>query len=159
MTDTRLPDTWLLNPQLDKLSDGAWRALTRALMFCDQQGTDGELDELYLQHVYPYGTYQGYLKELEQIDWLRKTETGYVIPDWEAKGQSLAAQVELWRANARERQRRSRESKKKAQNATVTSDVGRDLGQDTLGQERSGKANYGETVWPEVAQPAGGSGG
>ena len=72
--------------------------------------------------------------------------------------QAPAAQVELWRANARDRQRRSRESKKKPQSASVTSDVTRDLGLEQ-DRNRTGQAKYREIDWPEVAQPGGGSRG
>lgn len=157
MTDTRLPDSWLLKPDLDRLSDGAWRVLTRALIFCNQQGTDGEIDALYMRYVYPFGPSDTFLAELEEIDWLVKTDRGYLIPDWEGKGQSTAAQVAAWRENARIRQRRSREKKQTAQSQAASREVTRDVGQERIGQVRKGQANYGKVSWPEVRKPGEGS--
>ena len=153
MTDTRLPDKWLLNPALDKLSHGAWRLFTRALMFCNQQGTDGEIERLYMHHVYPWGDYSDFVKELVRIGWMEITDDAFVIPGWEEKGQSSAAQVEHWRAQSRERQQRSRDKKKSSTAAQATGDVTRDVGQDRTGQDRSGQAKYEETIWPEVRKP------
>lgn len=152
MTDTRLPDHWLLNPVLDKLSDGAWRALTRTLMFCNQQGTDGEIESLYLHHVYPWSDPEPFLQELVDIGWLEKTERGYLVPDWEAKGQSTAAQVALWRENSRLRQQKRRSRVKASQSGGVTADVTRDVGQEQA-SDRQGQDFYGGTSWPTVSIP------
>lgn len=157
MTDTRLPDHWLLNPKLDRLSDGAWRVLTRTLMFCNQQGTDGEIESLYLHHVYPWGNPEPFLQELINIGWLQKNENGYSVPDWEGKGQATAAQVAAWRESARIRQRRSRERKQTPQSQVVSGDVTRDVGQEQ-DRNRTGQAKYEETIWPEVRKPGEGSG-
>ena len=160
MTDTRLPDPWLLKPDLDKLSDGAWRVLTRAFMFCNQQGTDGHIDALYMKYVYPFGPSETFVAELEQINWLVKTEGGYLIPDWEAKGQTSAAQMELNRENSRLRARKSREKAKAPQRPVVTGDVTRDamrdVGQERKGQERTGQVNYDSLSWPEIKKPGSG---
>jgi hypothetical protein len=156
MTDTRLPDKWLLNPTLDKLSDGAWRVLTRALMFCNQQGTDGEIESVYMKYVYPWGDFSSYADELVEIGWLVPFENGFRIPGWEAKGQATAAQVELWLENQRLRQRKHRRKTKQATGRGATRDVTRDVGQDRSGQDRSGQDNYGEVSWPEVMKPGSG---
>jgi hypothetical protein len=153
MTDTRLPDKWLLNPDLDNLSHGAWRLFTRALMFCNQQGTDGEILALYMRHIYPWGEYSDYVQELAVIGWMEITDKGFVIPGWQEKGQSTAAQVEHWLAQSRERQQRSRDKKKGSTAPQPTGDVTRDVGQDRSGQDRSGQAKYEETIWPEVRKP------
>lgn len=150
MTDTRLPDAWLINPTLDKLSHGAWRLFTRALMFCNQQGTDGQIEEVCMRYIYPWGDWSDFVKELIEIGWMERTEFGFVIPGWEEKGQSTAAQVELYRENSRERQRRSREKRKGSKGRQHTGDITRDVGQDTLGQDTLGQATYEETVWPQV---------
>lgn len=152
VTDTRLPDHWLLNPTLDKLSDGAWRVLTRALMWCNQQGTDGEIESLYMRYLYPFDDPSAYLEELVEIGWLERTEKGFLIPDWEGKGQATAAQVNTWRQNARLRQQRSREKKRVSQSQVVTSEVTRDVGQEQE-QDRTGQDYYGKPVWPAVASP------
>ena len=153
MTDARLPDTWLLNPTLDKLSHEAWRFFTRALMYCNQQGTDGEIETLYLRYVWPYGDPSEQLLELMESGWLVETEKGFLIPDWVAKGQSLASEVEANKENNRLRQKRSREKKRVSENRSVTRDVTRDVGQDRRGQDTTGEANYEGAPWPEIRQP------
>lgn len=153
MTDARLPDKWLLNPTLDKLSHESWRFLTRALMYCNQQGTDGEIESLYLRYVWPYGDPSEHVLELLKIGWLVETEKGFLIPDWEDKGQSLASQVLANKEKARLRQQMSRKNRKTFQSGPVTGDVTRDVGQGRTGQERTGQDNYKETPWPEIRQP------
>lgn len=153
MTDTRLPDHWLLNPTLDKFSHEAWRLFTRALMYCNQQGTDGEIETLYMKYVWPYGDPSEHVLELLETGWLMGTERGFVIPDWEGKGQSPASQVLAYKENARLRQQKSREKRKSSDSEAVTSDVARDVGQARSGQDRSGQAIYQEAPWPEVRQP------
>lgn len=153
MTDSRLPDSWLLNPVLDKFSHEAWRLLTRALMFCNQQGTDGEIESLYLRHIWPWGDSSPYVMELIDSGWLEQTDAGFVIPGWEDKGQSPASQVAVYREKARLRQQKSRTTRRAAETRAVTSDVTRDVGQERTGQDTTGQANYKEASWPEIRQP------
>ena len=153
MTDARLPDSWLLNPTLDKLSHEAWRLFTRALMYCNQQGTDGEIETLYLRYVWPYGDPSEQLLELMESGWLVETEKGFLIPDWVAKGQSLASEVEAKRESNRLRQKNHRQKNKAPQDRSVTGDITRDVGQDRRGQDTTGKANYEEAPWPEIRKP------
>ena len=152
MTDTRLPDHWLLNPTLDKLSDGAWRVLTRTLMFCNQQGTDGEIESLYLRYVYPWADPEPFLQELLRSGWLEKTEKGFLIPGWEAKGQTTAAQVAFQKEKNRLKQQKHREKLKASHSEVVTSDVTRDVGQEQ-DRNRTGQDNYGGSSWPKVSIP------
>ena len=119
-------------------------------MFCNQQGTDGQIEGIYMRYVYPWGDASGFLSELIEIGWMEPTETGFVIPGWEDKGQATAAQVELWRENQRLRQQKHRQKTKQATGRGATRDVTRDVGQD-----RSGQDNYGEVSWPEVRKPGG----
>jgi len=106
MTDTRLPDSRLLNPALDKLSHEAWRLFTRALMFCNQQGTDGEIDPLYVRYIWPYGDASEPVDELLASGWFERKGELLLIPDWQAKGQSMADEVEAQRARKRKSSRR-----------------------------------------------------
>ena len=157
MTDSRLPDSWLLNPVLDKFSHEAWRLLTRALMFCNQQGTDGEIELLYLRHIWPWGDSSPYVMELIESGWLEQTDAGFVIPDWEDKGQSPASQVAVYREKARLRQQKSRTTKRASETRAVTSDVTRDVTRD-VGKATQGSATHGEASemresWPVVEIP------
>lgn len=153
MTDSRLPDSWLLNPVLDKFSHEAWRLFTRALMFCNQQGTDGEIESLYLRHIWPWGDSSPFILELIDSGWLEQTDAGFVIPGWEDKGQSPASQVAAYREKARIRQQKSRANKKASEMRAVTSDVTRDVGEERTGHDRKGQDTYEESLWPEVKQP------
>jgi len=152
MTDTRLPGHWLLHRDLDKLSDGAWRALTRALMFCNQQGTDGEIDTLYLYSIYPWGNPSSYLEELVAIGWLEKTERGYLVPDWDGKGQSTAAEVDAYHEKNRAKQKRYREKSKPIKSVPVTGDITGDVGEARL-KARQGEARTEEVSWPVIEIP------
>lgn len=152
MTDSRLPDHWLFNPELDKLSHEAWRVLTRALMYCNGQGTDGEIDTLFMRYVFPYGDWGPYVEELIQIGWMERTPQGLRIPDWEGRGQSPASQVRAYRENARLRQQKSRAKKKASENRSVTGDVTRDVGQEQ-DRNRTGQDSDKRTSWPAITKP------
>ena len=151
MTDTRLPEQWLFNPTMDKLSDGAWRVWTRALIWCNSQGTDGDIPSLYIKYTYPWGDPSEYVLELLDVGLLEQTENGFVILDWVRMGQSPASQVAAYKEKNRLRQQQSRERKRTQQTESVTDDVTRDVGQDT--QDTLGQANYGKATWPKVQQP------
>ena len=113
-------------------------------MYCNQQGTDGEIEILYLKYVWPYGDASEHLLELLDTGWLVETEKGFLIPDWEDKGQSPASQVLANKEKNRLRQQKSRESRKTSQSGPVTRDVMRDVGQDRRGQDTTGQDRTGQ---------------
>jgi hypothetical protein len=153
MTDSRLPEQWLLNPKMLELSDGAWRVFTNALMWCNSQGTDGDLPARYVKYTYPTGDPSEYVLELLDVGLLEQTEKGFMIPDWEGIGQSPAAQVAAYKENSRLRQQKSRDKKKSLQFASVTGDVTRDVGKATQGTDRQGEASDINVSWPVVEIP------
>ena len=136
-----------------ELSDGAWRVFTNALMWCNSQGTDGDLPSRYVKYTYPAGDPSEYVLELLDVGLLEQTEKGFVIPDWEDLGQSPASQVAAYRENSRLRQQKSREKKKTAQTGTVTGDVTRDVGKATQGSDTHGEASEMRESWPVVEIP------
>lgn len=152
MTDTRLPEQWLLNRDLDKLSDPAWRVLTRAMIYCNSQGTDGEIDEIYLHHIYPWADPRPYLEEIIVIGWMVPTRSGYLILDWEAKGQSTAAQMAEYREKSKLKQQRYRDKNKALRAVPVTGHVTGDVGQ-ARHQDRQGEASDMTVSWPVVEIP------
>ena len=154
MTDTRLPEQWLLNRDLDKLSHPAWRLLTRALMYCNSQGTDGEIDEIYRRYVFPWGDPSAEIEEIVAIGWMVKTSEGYQIPDWEGRGQSTAAEMAEYREKARAKQKRYRQARKELRTTPVTSDVTGYVGKDRH-KDRQGQASYTENSWPVAEIPKG----
>jgi hypothetical protein len=156
LTDTRLPEQWLLNRDLDKLSDAAWRVLTRAMIDCNSQGTDGEIDEMYLHHIYPWRDPRPHLEEIIAIGWMVRTGSGYLIPDWEAKGQSTAAQMDEYREKTRSKQQRYRDKNKAPTAAPVTDDVTGDVTGDVgeaRHKDRQGEASDMKVSWPVVEIP------
>lgn len=153
MTDSRLPEQWLLSPKMLELSDGAWRVFTNALMWCNSQGTDGDLPSRYVKYTYPTGDPSEYVLELLDVGLFEQVENGFVIPDWEGIGQSPAAQVAAYRENNRLRQQKSREKKRTSQASSVTSDVTRDVGKATQGADTHGDASEIRGSWPVIEIP------
>jgi hypothetical protein len=112
MVDTRLRGEWLHNPRFDDLSDPAWRLFTLAMMWSNQQGTDGEVPTRYLQMLHPDVGDEA-LPELEAAGVLETTEAGIAFLDWTTDlGQSAAEDVSRKRTEARERMRSLRESRR-----------------------------------------------
>jgi hypothetical protein len=153
MTDTRLPEQWLLSPKMLELSDGAWRVFTNALMWCNSQGTDGDLPSRYVKYTYPTGDSSEYVLELLSVGLFEKTENGFVLPDWVGMGQSPASQVAAYRENNRLRQQKLREKKKTPQVESVTGDVTRDVGKAPQGSDTQGEASDMKVSWPVVRIP------
>lgn len=157
MTDSRLPEQWLLNRDLDRLSDGAWRLFTRALMYCNSQGTDGKVDKVYFRYVYPWlDDPSPFIQEIVDVGWMIWTETGFTIPDWEGKGQTTAAQMAEYKNKNRLKAQRARDKKKTTESSSVPSDVPGDVPGD-VGQarpkDRQGEASDNEVSWPVVRIP------
>ena len=156
MTDTRLPEQWLFKRELDRLSDQAWRILTRAMMYCNSQGTDGEIDQMYLHLLYPWGDPKPHFEEIVAIGWMVPTATGYLILDWEGRGQTTAAEMAANREKNRVKQQKSRANKKAALASAVPGDVPSDVPGD-VGQarhkDRQGEASDNEVSWPVVHIP------
>jgi len=126
------------------------------LMFCNEQGTDGEIDTLYLYSIYPWGDPSSYLDEIVAIGWLRKTERGYLVPDWDGKGQSTAAEVAAYHEKNRAKQKRYREKSKALRSVPVTGDVTGDITGDVgeaRPQARQGEARTEEVSWPVIEIP------
>lgn len=137
MTDARLPGRWLVSPAFRALSDKAWRCLTEALMYCNEAGTDGVLEEASYPLV-RHSTDPATLDELKRAGLIIIGSTYLALPDWDTKlGQSTAEAVERQRAFNRDRQKRARErARSKAEAESVTRDKPREsLGQDRTGQE------------------------
>ncbi len=64
------------------------------------------------------------------------------IPEWVAKGQSLASEVEAKEGEQSSQAEEVQREKRASENRSVTRDVTRDVGQDRRGQDTTGEANY-----------------
>lgn len=123
MTDSRLRGEWLNSMKFDDLSDVAWRVFTGALMWCNENGTDGFVPTRYLKMLHPDGTRADAYAELVSASLWEQLPSGYRLQGWSgALGQSTANEVETYKANARERQQRwrDREREKKAKRVGFT---------------------------------------
>lgn len=128
MADARLRSEWLGQMVYEDLSDAAWRIFTSGLMWCVENGTDGEIPKRYLRYLHPDGRLDAANVELVQAGlWTERSET-FLFVDWVGKlGQSTNAQVEAYRERNRAKQERHRErarQRQAAQDATPpTSDA------------------------------------
>ena len=106
MTDARLRGEWVSSMKFDNLSDKAWRIFTGALMWSAENGTDGFIPDRYSKRLHPDGSDIQAEWELSEAGLWEKTRDadgnkGMQLVDWDgALGQSLAIQVETYRANA-----------------------------------------------------------
>lgn len=125
MTDARLRGEWLNSMKFDNLSDPAWRVFTSALMWSAENGTDGFIPGRYQNRLHPDGINNGAEAELIEAElWVKargeNEVKGYQLLDWDgALGQSTAVQVETYKANGRDRQRKFREKERQKLAKTV----------------------------------------
>ena len=131
MTDARLPDQWLGNPQFSGVSDGAWRAFTHALMWSNRYGTDGLIESQFLNHLLVDGDLKSHVLELIDSGLVLPSQDGYQIP-WVEYGQSPAETVQKQRLNNRIRKQRQKEKEGMRE---FTREGMREVGQDRQGQD------------------------
>lgn len=120
-TDARLPSHWLTDPDVDLLTDRAWRTFTGALMWSNGAGTDGRIPPNALRFLHPLGVDDPTAAELVTGGYWRSVEGGgYQVTEW-TRTQSLAAEVERLRENNRLRKQQQRQREREA--ALVTRDA------------------------------------
>jgi hypothetical protein len=135
MTDSRLPDQWLGNPDFDDMNDMTWRVFTGGLMWSNRNGTDGRIPKRYLRQLHPDGDHE------EAATWL--VTNGYWIDqndavqfvDWVGLGQSLAADVQRLRERKRVNQAEKRRRDKSHVTGDVTGDEVGDVGEARRGED------------------------
>ncbi|MBD8517077.1 hypothetical protein [Plantibacter sp. CFBP 8804] len=122
MTDARLRGQWLFQPHILSLSREAWHLYTRALMYGNEQGTDGLIPAHTLALIsmpYPFDP----VAADELVDaglWRRVDGGGYLIDDWTgAAGQTSAEEVERKRKMARDRQSAWRKSQAEKEDSST----------------------------------------
>lgn len=128
MTDSRLPGHWLTDMRYADLTDRAWRVLCGALMWSNEQGTDGIIPTRYLRNLHPDGDVDAAIAELEAAGILIRTDDGITLPGWsDPRGlrQSTSAQVEQYRSRKAANQSAYRQRRRSdSASGHVTGNVG-----------------------------------
>lgn len=143
MADTRLPDRWLLDKRMRTLSDAQWRLFTTALMYCNQQETDGAFDDDDLRML-PVDAPEAGIAALVDRNLVDRVGNHYQFVEWDGDlGQTTSAELDARREKNREKQRRFRERNKPRVTGDVTGDVTgyvtRGVGEDRQGEARQGQ--------------------
>jgi hypothetical protein len=150
MTDTRLPERWLNDRRILKLTDHAYRSFFNALMWSVSNRTDGVIEPDDLKLI--PGFDPGCVSELTDSGLWAKLRKGWLI-DGFAVTQSTRDILEAndrQRAASRERKRRQR-ARESAGRRAVTRDVTGDLSHGTSrrtaqGQDRTGELRSSSSV-------------
>jgi len=85
MTDARLPSQWLGKTWLDSLSDAARVVFDNALMWSNDNGTDGHVPETALRLLHPSGTRMDCAAELVTARLWGRVADGWQMPRWDAR--------------------------------------------------------------------------
>jgi len=142
MTDSRLPDRWLMNPIMRELSDTDWRVYTWALMQSNNQQTDGYIPASALVLLHPDGKQPESYERLCAVGLWEQVPSGYQAIDW-GDSQTLSSDLQRRRKGSRNRQQNKRDrDATRADNPAIP--VTRDVTRDVQGKERQGKARIGE---------------
>lgn len=162
MTNANLPGRWLVDPQLEELSDRAWRMFTGSLMYAAEQGTDGVIGRPALRLLHPEGFDLKAAQELLAAGRWEVHGSGYRVVDW-AKTQSTAEQVEHYRERGRVKKAKQRANAKTGespggqQQGTDPGESTREVVQTRQDQTRpsseGAEPQAGQGDWPPVAVP------
>lgn len=125
MVDARLPAEWLGSIRIDSLSDRAFRVLAGALMWCNGQGTDGEIPARYTKYLHPDGDDAAAFEELVRAGLWEHGDDGYRLVGWASTlRQSTAEEVERYREGSRRRQKEYRDRQRLATAAPPPASLG-----------------------------------
>lgn len=146
-----MPSHWLYAPDLDLLTDRAWRTYCGSLMWSAGAGTDGRLPVPSLRFTHPSGVDAATAAELvESGRWTTNPDGSYQVRDWE-RSQSLAADVEHQRERNRKKNQDLRARARANRDGTSDEMPGHVTGHEpgqvtghTGGKERTGKAQLAE---------------
>jgi hypothetical protein len=155
--DARLPDRWLTDRRVQRLSATHYRALMNSLMYMVANRTDGSItaeDFAMIPHFAadaPDAFVRAGLWE--------PTEQGWVFVGW-ASTQTTRSEAEaLERVRAREREKKARQRATASSPRDTQQDSPRDMspgpsgGNYRQGQARQGKARPGEEAEPKAHEP------
>jgi len=129
MTDARLPDRWLTDRRLLRLTDPGFRLFVNALVWSVANKTDGELEDADLPLIPAYS--EAAMTELAQAGlWIRTTRRSWLITDF---GDTQSSRDELDALAARRRADRQRKARSRDRSRDGHAESVR------LGQARQGK--------------------
>lgn len=124
MVDARLKGEWLTSLTHDRLSDPAYRIFHNALMWANEQGTDGLIDARALRYLYPQAIEPAWLDELTAAAFWEPVDGGFLMLGWDTVlGQSTAENVELQRERNRIKQQAHRERVRAVAHVAVAADA------------------------------------
>ena len=141
--DTRLPENWLGKPELDDLTDKAFRIFIQSLMYAVKNQTDGELPEKRKRYWHPDSVTDSDIASLVEAGLWESILTGWQIVDY-SRWQTTKAEfdgLETVRRNNRIRQQRKRA---KDSDISLSRDSHTQKSRDTIGQDRLGKDRLGK---------------
>lgn len=167
MVDARLPGRWLMERRMRAMSRGAWSLFTTALMFCNEQLTDGVIfkEELRLLHQEPT---EAECDELERLGLWHRDGPRFVFTDWDkglgqTTSEAFLGERERKRKNQADKRERERTKAEKAAAVQphvtdrVTGDMGGDVGEERRGKDRKGDVSkatrFPSNVVPFTATP------
>lgn len=83
MTDGRIPGKWTSDPKFLEMDWATWGVLTRAIAWCNENGTDGLIQTRYLANLSPDGQAvpAAYNDLVKREIWV-KAENGYQFNSW-----------------------------------------------------------------------------
>lgn len=139
MTDARVPEKWLNDKRIQRLTDADFRSFIMALTWSVSNRTDGVIEPDDLSLIPHFA--QGSAKALVAAGLWSAQKHGWCINGYESTQttRERLAQLDAARLKDRERQARHRAAKaaKRADQLSVTRDVTGDYtGQDRTGQDR-----------------------
>jgi hypothetical protein len=108
MTDSRLPDRWLINPIMRELSDTEWRVYTWALMQSNNQQKDGYIPASALVLLHPDGKEAESYERLCAVGPWEQVPNGYQATD-RGDSQTLSSDLLRRRASNRNSQQNRRD--------------------------------------------------
>lgn len=156
MTDARLPERWLNDRRMARLSDGDWRAFCNCLMWSVSNRTDGVIHPTDVELIPRFDVQAA--DRLVSSEILVKLSDGWLINEFvvtQTTAKQLAS-VERARVVGRDRQQRKREREREAREQGSSDSAGQPVvtRYDT-GQDRTGQARTGTTTAPEREFPPG----
>ena len=141
MTDMRMPEKWLHDRRIQRLSDGHFRSFVNALMYSVSNRTDGvvEPEDLALIPGFAAGAVQAFV---DARLWAPRAPSGWAIVDFKTTQTSRRDLEQLENIRRADRERKAR---KRAERAAATPDS--EAGPGDVSADIPGDASGGQSTW------------